>query len=248
MSIQVPPDWVTFRDLDRFLQARFNVRLETCIYELVSTMKRGVILHRIGDIKERHTWRAPSLPAGLDSESFGRGGRRILVVSWDAAEADFGSGTVGGWKDDSGDRERCAIELLWSSVENWMRLMVRAFRRREDAVIGDSVPAQSVAQIAAVDEQTAGTQFQPMTDRVAAPVPEADGLKVRKAGGLDYSASDEGLINEILEGVRGGVFKNRWDGCLAVSEQGKASVEEDQRHETYSGLNTLSGTECMRRG
>jgi hypothetical protein len=116
----IPPEWVHLADLPRWVDFVHGVRSHAITGELVLAVRSKLeTQHRI-PCEPRDRTSSPSLPPGLVNEAW-HGVRQVFVSDWEIAEADWKVGTVGGWKQGNGTRERLPIEVPWQQVDRFVR-------------------------------------------------------------------------------------------------------------------------------
>jgi hypothetical protein len=125
----VPAEWVPLHHVPKQIANRFGRDAHDVAVELVSALRRHQLAHKVVGVVPRPS--SPSLPPGLKSQ-FWRDQHSVGVQDWFLAEADWATGTVGGWRGEGGKRDRHPVELLWSRIEKWFPTTA-LFHRRSQA-------------------------------------------------------------------------------------------------------------------
>jgi hypothetical protein len=159
----VPPDWVALSDLPGCVARWYGVSMTVVAPAVVDAVWTGELCpwHRIAGIKPDGRWRG--LPDGLthtgvlpihDPRPDAPFEGRIVAYDWAAADTDRRKGTVGGWPQKSGVRERLLIELPWVAVKDWAGPRVNRWKQEasEDRAAADrdmsGTPPPSVTTVA----------------------------------------------------------------------------------------------------
>lgn len=124
----IPPEWLRLVDGPWWVDRVHHVSSDAITRELsLATRTKIEIRHRVFCEPRDRTY-APSLPPGLVRAAW-HGVWSVFVVDWGLAEADWQAGTVGGWEQNDGTRERLAIEVPWEAVDHFVRIRLRGWKR-----------------------------------------------------------------------------------------------------------------------
>jgi hypothetical protein len=145
----VPPDWIWAVDFPSLLAKWHRVSVAIVALEATDALWTGHLsfCHRIAGVEPHGNTK--KLPPGLqwshddprwscDYLSFGRetyvgAYDRIVAYDWTLAEVDRLRGTVGGWPDEAGIRQRHPIELPWVAGKAWAELRLEQWRQQDEA-------------------------------------------------------------------------------------------------------------------
>jgi hypothetical protein len=136
----VPSDWVALSDLPGCVARWYGVSMTVAAPAVVDAVWTGELYHwhRIAGITPEGRWR--ELPGGLtdtgvrpiyDPRPEGTSDYRVVAYNWAAADVDRRKGTVGGWPQKSGVRERLLIEVSWVAVKDWADPRVKQWKQDE---------------------------------------------------------------------------------------------------------------------
>jgi hypothetical protein len=146
---EVAPDWVPLADLPGWIARCYGVRLATVAAEVVDAVWTGELRvpHRVAGIKPNNRRNGALLPSGLaeaggdpfgisfslfeDRWSNDKFEARIVADDWSDADVDRRNGTVGGWPQKNGVRERLLIEVSWEAAKAWAGPRVKRWRQDE---------------------------------------------------------------------------------------------------------------------
>lgn len=135
----VPDEWVPSTDLPEVVASWFHVGVGIVEAEVVEAVWTGELRksHRIAGAQPRIVQYTEELPPGLDWKR-GWGGQiiardRIVATDWTRAEVDRRTGTVGGWRQLDGTRERLPIEVSWVEAKDFATLRMWRWRREDAA-------------------------------------------------------------------------------------------------------------------
>src|SRR4051794_16377475 len=116
----IPPEWVRVFELPGWVRRICRTDDKVIVRrELILAVRHRELPHRV-QYKSRpvslSSPRHPSLPPGLVEQAHGFQDKRVVVASWELAEADWKDCTVGGWNQGDGTRQRLPIEVPWKNV------------------------------------------------------------------------------------------------------------------------------------
>jgi hypothetical protein len=143
----VPPEWVELAAAPQWIDRRYGEGAAAAIVpELILAVRNRTLRHRIRGIKPRNSPHGIQLPPGLDFERDWSGNivdrNWIVVKNWEAAEADWTFGTVGGWEQRDGTRERLPIELSWEAIAYFMSMILPRLQRQVKSATATKIAPQ----------------------------------------------------------------------------------------------------------
>jgi hypothetical protein len=119
----VAPHWPSLAAVPDWLERAHGAGAASIVVpEIIFALRAGDLLHRIPVKPRLNRFHEERLPPGLGHQ---RGipltNNWIVVLDWDAADADWQDGTVGGWKKRNGRRERLPIQTPWETINAVLR-------------------------------------------------------------------------------------------------------------------------------
>jgi hypothetical protein len=129
----VAPEWPALAAVPEWLKREFGAgAVDAVMREIIHAVRAGELPYRIPVKPRLNRIHREQLPPGLGRPFLDFSTSHLIVVDdWDAAEADWQDGTVGGWEKRDGNRERVPITPSWAAI----RTVAPKLLKREIAVV-----------------------------------------------------------------------------------------------------------------